>query len=73
LRQAGGDRSIGAVVFTGVGCSRQTTYLEFVKLARSPGNFRLLRSLGSATCETPLVAAIGTHCRRHWRDDDAAL
>ena len=61
LRQADGDRSIGAVVFTGSGgvFTAGNDIADFLEASAEPGEFPAFTFIKAlATCETPLVAAI---------------
>jgi len=61
LRQAGGDRSIGAVVFAGSGgvFTAGNDIADFLEVSAEPGEFPAFTFIKTlAACETPLVAAI---------------
>jgi enoyl-CoA hydratase/carnithine racemase len=61
LRQAGGDRSIGAVVFAGSGgvFTAGNDIADFLEANAEPGEFPAFTFIKTlAACETPLVAAI---------------
>jgi enoyl-CoA hydratase/carnithine racemase len=61
LRQAGGDRSIGAVVFAGSGgvFTAGNDIADFLEPRAEPGEFPAFTFIKAlAACETPLVAAI---------------
>jgi enoyl-CoA hydratase/carnithine racemase len=61
LRQADGDRSIGAVVFAGSGgvFTAGNDIADFLEASAEPGEFPAFTFIKAlATCETPLIAAI---------------
>ncbi len=61
LRQAGGDRSVGAVVFAGSGgaFTAGNDIADFLEASAEPGEFPAFTFIKTlAACEKPLVAAI---------------
>src|ERR1700730_2050118 len=61
LRQADGDRSIGAVVFAGSGgvVTAVSDVADFLEASAGPGEFPAFTFIKTvAACETPLIAAI---------------
>jgi enoyl-CoA hydratase/carnithine racemase len=75
LRQAGGDRSMGAVVFAGAGgvFTAGNDIADFLEARRARGISGFYIHQVSCCLRNAARRGDRRHCRRHWRDDDAAL